>query len=258
MRAIRGREIAMIFHDPMTSINPFFTVGDQIAEAVRIHEGLSRRAAHERAVEMLETVAIPDPRRRAASYPYEMSGGMRQRVMIAMVLSCRPKLLIADEPTTALDVTIQAQILELLAHLQQLIKLALLLITHDLGVVAEVCDRVCVMYAGQVIEEGTARDIFKRTAHPYTRGLLRSVPRLGEHEATRLATIDGVVPSLLDLPPGCRFAPRCEYRAPICDEGRIPRYEIGPGAVASGHAARCTLYDPRRDDGAAKEARGDA
>jgi oligopeptide/dipeptide ABC transporter ATP-binding protein len=253
MRKVRGSEIAMIFQDPMSSLNPVFTIGDQIAEAVRIHEGLSRRGAWDRAVEMLDLVAIPDARRRAKNFPYEMSGGMRQRAMIAMALSCRPKLLIADEPTTALDVTIQAQILELLARLQQEMRLGLLLITHDLGVVAEVCDEVAVMYAGQIIEEGAARKIFKHPGHPYTRGLLRSVPRLADATrgvASRLETIEGTVPSLHDLPPGCRFAPRCPHRAPICDEGTVPFFDTGDG-----HPARCTLYDPRRDDADAREAR---
>jgi peptide/nickel transport system ATP-binding protein/oligopeptide transport system ATP-binding protein len=253
MRAVRGNDIAMIFQDPMTSLNPVFTIGDQIAEAVRLHAGLSRRASWERAVEMLALVSIPDPGRRARNYPYEMSGGMRQRAMIAMALSCSPKLLVADEPTTALDVTIQAQILELLARLQREMNLGLLLITHDLGVVAEVCDDVAVMYAGQIVEQGSAREIFGNPGHPYTEGLLRSVPRLrtaGEAGPRRLQTIDGVVPSLLDLPAGCRFAPRCEHRVAMCDAGPIPLYGLGDE-----HAARCTLYDPQRTDADALEAR---
>ncbi len=245
MRDVRGGDIAMIFQDPMTSLNPVFTVGDQIAEAVRRHMNLDRHAAWARAVEMLDLVAIPDAKRRARNYPYEMSGGMRQRVMIAMALSCSPRLLIADEPTTALDVTIQAQILELLALLQREMNLGLLLITHDLGVVAEVCDSVAVMYAGQIVEKGSTREIFKGPSHPYTQGLLRSVPRLrrpGEEAAARLETIEGVVPPLLDLPAGCRFAPRCAFRAPLCDAERVRLYPTGPD-----HTARCTLYDPRRE-----------
>jgi oligopeptide/dipeptide ABC transporter ATP-binding protein len=255
MRRVRGDDIAMIFQDPMTSLNPVYTVGDQIAEAVQLHQGVGRRAAWRRAIEMMELVAIPDPARRANSYPYELSGGMRQRVMIAMALSCGPKLLIADEPTTALDVTIQAQILELLAKLQREMNLALLLITHDLGVVAEVCDAVAVMYAGQIVEEGTARHIFKEPSHPYTRGLLRSVPRLARDGTpmARLESIEGTVPSLLDLPEGCRFSPRCPHRVPLCNAAEVPFYETG-----AGHAARCTLYDARRDDPDALAARAGA
>jgi oligopeptide/dipeptide ABC transporter ATP-binding protein len=252
MRAVRGNDVAMIFQDPMTSLNPVFTIGDQIAEAIRLHAGLSRRASWDRAVEMLALVAIPDPGRRARNYPYEMSGGMRQRAMIAMALSCTPKLLIADEPTTALDVTIQAQILELLARLQREMNLGLLLITHDLGVVAEVCDNVAVMYAGQIVEQGSARQLFADPSHPYTRGLLRSVPRLtsvAEAGPRRLETIEGVVPRLTDLPVGCRFAPRCPHRIEMCDAGPIPLYPVGEG-----HVARCTLYDARRTDADALEA----
>jgi oligopeptide/dipeptide ABC transporter ATP-binding protein len=254
MRQVRGNDIAMIFQDPMTSLNPVFTVGDQIAEAVQLHQGLSRKAAWGRAMEMMSLVAIPDPPRRAGSYPHEMSGGMRQRVMIAMALSCTPKLLIADEPTTALDVTIQAQILQLLARLQREMNLGLLLITHDLGVVAEVCDEVAVMYAGQVVEQGGVRQIFKEPRHPYTQGLLNSVPRLSREGETqgRLESIEGTVPSLFDLPEGCRFSPRCPYRIPMCNEPGLPLYNTGQG-----HDARCTLYDARRADGPALAARGE-
>src|SRR4026207_6164 len=241
MRQIRGDDVAMIFQDPMTSLNPVFTVGEQIAEALRLHRKLSRKAARAAAIEAMREVAIPDPSRRVDDYPHHLAGGMRQRVMIAMALACDPKLLIADEPTTALDVTIQAQILELLNDLRKNRELAVLLITHDLGVVAEVADRVAVMYTGKIVEEAPVHELFARPRHPYTEGLLRSVPKLSvEHVAKkeRLETIEGVVPSPTNLPPGCHFAPRCPRRMPRCEEGEIPLYDLEGGVKV-----RCVLFD---------------
>jgi oligopeptide/dipeptide ABC transporter ATP-binding protein len=241
MREIRGDDIAMIFQDPMTSLNPVYTVGEQIAEALRLHRGMSRKEAKAAAIEAMREVSIPDPARRADDYPHQLSGGMRQRVMIAMALACDPKLLIADEPTTALDVTIQAQILELLNQLRTTRDLGVLLITHDLGVVAEVADRVAVMYTGRIVEESPVGELFARPKHPYTEGLLRSVPKLtmaDTQKKERLETIEGTVPSPTSLPPGCHFAPRCSHRMPRCSEGDIPLYELEHSVTV-----RCVLYD---------------
>jgi peptide/nickel transport system ATP-binding protein len=231
MNRIRGKEIAIVFQEPMTSLNPVYTVGEQIAEVVRLHENVGRRAALEKTVDMLRLVHIPNPERRVHDYPHQFSGGMRQRVMIAMALSCNPRLLIADEPTTALDVTIQAQILELLQEMKSRFGMAIMLITHAMGVVAETAQRVVVMYAGKVIEEAPVEKLFGRPSHPYTKGLIRSIPRIDRAATrrTRLEAIAGVVPSLLDPPPGCRFAPRCPYAIPLCREAVPPLREIEPG-----------------------------
>ena len=242
MRKIRGKDIAMIFQDPMTSLNPVLTIGEQIAEAVRLHLGAGPREARERAIEMLRKVRIPVPEKRLGDYPHQFSGGMRQRVMIAMALSCNPQLLIADEPTTALDVTIQAQVLELMNDLQRETGAAIVLITHDLGVVAEFCRNVLVMYGGNMVEYGTADQIFSQPRMPYTQGLLASLPRLDDSEHRRLEPIPGQPPNLLRLPPGCAFAPRCAYRMPICAQP-VPLYDFGEG-----HSARCYLYDERARD----------
>jgi peptide/nickel transport system ATP-binding protein len=239
MRKIRGAEMALIFQEPMTALNPVFTIGDQIAEAMLVHRQASRRAAHDRAVELLAAVKIPDPAKRVHDYPHQLSGGMRQRVLIAMALACRPLLLIADEPTTALDVTIQAEILDLLQEMKEQFHLALLLITHDLGVVAGHADRVAVMYAGRIVEEGPMRQIFRAPAHPYTRGLLASIPSGAAGQ--RLAGIDGTVPDLASLPPGCAFEPRCPERFGRCATAPPPAFSVEPS-----HAARCYLYDDSR------------
>ena len=229
MRKIRGNEISMIFQEPMTSLNPVFTVGNQIGEAIRLHQGLSKKQTRAKTIEMLRLVKIADPESRIDAYPHQLSGGMRQRVMIAMALSCNPSLLIADEPTTALDVTIQAQILELMKELQEKIGMALLLITHDLGVVAERADEVAIMYAGKIVERGTAEAIFARPLHPYTVGLLKSLPGTRGKKKKRLDAIPGVVPSLLELPSGCRFRDRCYKAAGICAEAEPPLAELEPG-----------------------------
>ena len=240
LRKIRGKEISMVFQEPMTSLNPVFTCGEQIAEALRLHEGLGRRDAMDKTVEMLKVVHIPNAERRVKEYPHQLSGGMRQRVMIAMALSCSPKLLIADEPTTALDVTIQAQILELLNELKSKLKMAVMLITHDMGVIAETAQRVVVMYAAKVVEEAPVGDLFKEPLHPYTQGLLRSIPRidLAATEHLRLETIPGTVPTLRgDIAPGCRFAPRCPFVKSVCTEQDPVLKEVKPG-----HKVSCWLY----------------
>jgi len=248
MQKIRGAGMALVFQEPMTALNPVFTIGSQIEETLQVHGVARRRAARERAIELLEAVSIPEPQRRVHDYPHQLSGGLRQRALIALALSCNPSLLIADEPTTALDVTIQAQILDLLRDLQQRFKLSILLITHDLGVVAEMADRVAVMYAGRIVEEGLVRDLFRDPRHPYTRGLLASIP--GGTRGARLQAIQGTVPPLGQLPPGCAFAPRCPHRFEPCDKAvpgmtqigdLVPRgFRFEPGE----HMARCYLYSP--------------
>ena len=236
LQKIRGNRISMIFQEPMTSLNPVFTVGNQLAEAVKLHQGLDDKAAMNKAIEILQLVGIPSPDKRVEQYPFELSGGMRQRVMIAMALSCKPDLLIADEPTTALDVTIQAQILDLLKKLQQEMGTSIIMITHDLGVVAETCDQVAVMYAGKIVEYGSADDLLMGPKHPYTEGLLKSSPRIGEAQE-RLDAIEGFVPSPYAMPPGCAFAPRCPYKMEICDEAMPNLLDIGDGRLL-----RCWLH----------------
>lgn len=236
MRDIRGNQISMIFQEPMTSLNPVFTVGQQISETIRIHKKVSKKEALNLSIEMLKLVGIPSPEKRIKQYPFELSGGMRQRVMIAMALACDPEILIADEPTTALDVTIQAQILELIRDLQNRLGMSVIMITHDLGVVAETCDYVAVMYAGQVVEYADVRTLFKNPKHPYTLGLLNSLPR-HDIDQEKLIPIKGMVPSPFDMPAGCRFAPRCPVATDIC-HGKLPELE----EKESNSQIRCWLY----------------
>jgi peptide/nickel transport system ATP-binding protein/oligopeptide transport system ATP-binding protein len=238
MRKIRGRYISMIFQEPMTSLNPVFQIGDQISEVLRLHEGMSRKGAWNQSIEMLKMVGIPAPERRVYEYPHQLSGGMRQRAMIAMALACSPKLMIADEPTTALDVTIQAQILELVNRLKKEKGMSVILITHNLGVIAETAQRVAVMYAGRIVEYADVRPIFASPKHPYTQGLLQSIPRLDQDQGRkkRLEAIPGLVPSLLELPQGCKFSNRCKFVFDRCVE-EPPLIEVAPG-----HLVRCWLY----------------
>jgi peptide/nickel transport system ATP-binding protein len=240
MRDVRGNRISMIFQQPTSSLNPVLNIGFQVGEVLEAHRHMKRRAARNRALELLRMVGIPDPKRRLAAYPHEMSGGMAQRVMIAMALACEPELLIADEPTTALDVTIQAQILDLMRRLQRETGTAIILITHDLGIVAEMCDRVAVMYAGEIIEQTDVRTLFRQPLHPYTQGLIGSVPALGQTK-DELAVIPGIVPNLIDLPAGCRFSPRCQARV---EHDVRPATEVHPELRAhdDGHDVRCWLY----------------
>lgn len=234
MCAVRGNEISMIFQDPMTSLNPLKRVGDHIVEILERHRHMEAKEARKEAVRMLDLVGVPSPETRVRQYPHEFSGGMRQRVLIAMALACKPRLLIADEPTTALDVTIQAQILDLIRRLQQQGGMSVILITHDLGIVASLCHRIAVMYGGLIMEMGTTEDIFYRAAHPYTRALLRAIPSIDAREGERLVPIDGQAPSLLTPPPGCPFAPRCHLFRPACEQG-IPAFQT----IVDGHGARC-------------------
>ncbi|MBF0510651.1 MAG: ABC transporter ATP-binding protein [Deltaproteobacteria bacterium] len=238
IRAIRGNSISMIFQEPMTSLNPVFTIGNQILEVIRLHQKVPKATALARAEEMLRLVRIPNPGQRLKEYPHQLSGGMRQRVMIAMALACKPKLMIADEPTTALDVTIQAQILDLMNDLKRQVGMSILLITHDLGVISEMAGRVAVMYAGRIVEQSSVRELFKQPGHPYTRGLLASLPTpQGSDDRKRLHTIPGVVPGLKDLPPGCKFADRCDFVFDHCREAEPGLIVIDPG-----HQVRCWLF----------------
>ena len=235
LRTVRGNKVSIIFQDPMTSLNPTYTVGRQLMEAILLHTGRNRRQAKERALEMLRLVNVNEPEKRMKQYPYELSGGMRQRVMIAMALACEPDILIADEPTTALDVTIQAQILDLMRDLQKQLGMAIIMITHDLGVVAQMCDEVIVMYAGEIVEQAPIRELFSHPSHPYTQGLIASVPRMKQTEKL-LHTIPGMVPGVQDMPEGCRFAPRCSRAQERCMKEKPPTF-----AVNDGHYAACWL-----------------
>ena len=237
MRKLRGNRISMIFQEPMTSLNPVFTIGDQISESLKLHKGLDKKAARNRAIELLELVGIPEAGKRVDEYPHQLSGGMRQRVMIAMALSGDPELLIADEPTTALDVTIQAQILQLLKDLQEKLHMSIIIITHDLGVIAEMADEVAVMYAGDIVEKAPTRALFDDPKHPYTIGLMNSIPDINDH-VSRLRTLEGLVPSLYDMPSGCRFAPRCQFCCPECEAHRI-----NLTTLPDGRQVRCRRFE---------------
>jgi len=249
MRKIRGDRISMIFQEPMTSLNPVKTVGRQIGEVYALHRGVSKKESLKKAVEMLEKVQVPEPGRRVTEYPHQLSGGMRQRVMIAMALACDPEILIADEPTTALDVTVQAQIMDLMLKLQAKQKTAIMMITHDLGIIAEMANRVIVMYAGRIVESASTHTLFYETGHPYTKGLMNSVPVIGSKDAegnSRLTEITGMVPSLYDLPKGCSFAPRCAYRNERCRTELPPLFQVSPG-----HEVRCWLCESANVKGVA-------
>lgn len=237
MRKLRGNRISMIFQEPMTSLNPVFTIGDQISESLKLHKDLDKKAARDRAIELLELVGIPEAGKRVDEYPHQLSGGMRQRVMIAMALSGDPELLIADEPTTALDVTIQAQILQLLKDLQEKLHMSIIIITHDLGVIAEMADEVAVMYAGDIVEKAPTRALFDDPKHPYTIGLMNSIPDINDH-VSRLRTLEGLVPSLYDMPSGCRFAPRCQFCCPECEAHRI-----NLTTLSDGRQVRCRRFE---------------
>ncbi|MFJ7645936.1 ABC transporter ATP-binding protein [Lysinibacillus sp. NPDC097279] len=247
LRKIRGNKISMIFQEPMTSLNPVLTVGEQIAETIRLHQGLSRKEAWQQAVEMIRLVGIPAPEKRAKQEPYQLSGGMRQRIMIAMALACTPDVLIADEPTTALDVTIQAQIIDIIRNLQQQLGMSIIFITHDLGVVAEICDKIAVMYAGQVVEEGSTDSLFEKPLHPYTKGLIQSLPKLYEDQE-ELSTIHGTVPSPYHYPNGCRYAERCPFATELC---RVQQPELI--TVESDKKVRCWMYSEKWQGESVKE-----